>query len=299
MRRRHVNYSCLSCRAKYVIPDSRVEAAGPEGLRVRCSKCRAIMAVTTSMASTASTSKPLPARAVALPTTPVSTGVMMNPFAAAALPAAMAQMSADGHHGGASSRAITGIFMPLLSSAVPDKLEGTVHFYAAIAGRSRGPYTAKELVMLAEKGKVRAGTLVWRPGASGWKPLKQITEFDVAWLKDAVSRRKQREQEAEDIGLKRRGINPVRLQRHSSRGRPLMPALPDDAAFDGGFDAWDSALHDAPSAIPQLVGSEVSSRFEWRAPTPPGAESRGRARRLGLAVAVVIAAGLTLGSFFL
>ncbi len=293
-----MNYSCLSCRAKYVIPDSRVEAAGPEGLRVRCSKCRAIMAVTTSMAAGA---RPLPVRAVAVPTTPVSTGVMMNPFAASALPSSMA-MSADGQHGPGSSRAITGIFMPLLTSAPPDKLEGTVHFYAAIAGRSRGPYTAKELVMLAEKGKVRAGTLVWRPGASGWKPLKQITEFDVAWLKDAVSRRKQREQEAEDMGLKRRGISPIRLQRHSSLGRS-MPALPDDAAFDGGFDAgfnaWDSALHDAPSAIPQLVGSEVSSRFEWRAPTPRGAETSRRAGRLAIAVAVVIAVGLTVGSFFL
>ena len=292
-----MNYSCLSCRAKYVIPDSRVEAAGPDGLRVRCSKCRAIMAVTTSMAAGA---RPLPVRAVAVPTTPVSTGVMMNPFAASALPSSMA-ISADGH-GAGPSRAITGIFIPLLTSAAPDKLEGTLHFYAAIAGRSRGPYTAKELLMLAEKGKVRAGTLVWRPGATGWKPLKQITEFDVAWLKDAVSRRKQREQEAEDMGLKRRGISPIRLQRHSSRGRS-MPALPEDADFDGGFDgdfnAWDSALHDAPSAIPQLVGSEVSSRFEWRAPTPGGAETRTRAARLVVAVAVVIALGLTVGSFFL
>jgi predicted Zn finger-like uncharacterized protein len=279
-----VNYSCLSCRAKYVIPDSRVAAAGLEGLRVRCSRCRAIMAVTTSMGATRRPAAPKQAA----PTTPMTTGVMANPFAAMALPMSMA---ADGSHGSqvlATSRDVTGVFVSSSSEPVPAL--GAQHFFAAIAGRSRGPYTAKELVMLADKGRIRAGTLVWRPGASGWKPLKQVTDFDVSWLRDAVSRRKQREQEAEDIALKRRGISPIRLERHSSSRRPLLPALP--------ADAWDSALHDAPSAIPQLVGGAVSSQFEWRAPTPTGAEPRSRALRLALAVGVAVALGLTLAALF-
>ncbi len=276
-----MNYSCLSCRAKYVIPDSRVAAAGLEGLRVRCSRCRAIMAVTTSMAATGRPAAPKQAA----PTTSMTTGVMTNPFAAVALPMSMA---ADGPQRGVTSRDVTGVF--LSSSSEPATPLGAQHFFAAIAGRSRGPYTAKELVMLADKGRIRAGTLVWRPGASGWKPLKQVTDFDVSWLRDAVSRRKQREQEAEDMALKRRGISPIRLERHSSTRRPLLPAMPDDA--------WDSALHDAPSAIPQLVGGMVSSQFEWRAPTPTGAEPRSRALRLALAVFVAVALGLTLAALF-
>ena len=40
-----MNYGCLSCGAEYSIPDTRVQKAGVDGLRVRCSRCRAIMAV--------------------------------------------------------------------------------------------------------------------------------------------------------------------------------------------------------------------------------------------------------------
>jgi len=206
---------------------------------------------------------------------------MANPFADVALPEAL---GAGG--GGQGARQVTGVFLPLLSS-MESAREGTAHFWAAIAGRSRGPFTARELVMLAEKGRVRAGTLLWRPGASAWKPLKEITEFDVAWLRDAVARRKVREQEAAAATLAQRGIAPIRIERQTVR--PTLPALPPDA--------WESALHDAPSAIPRLVGGEATGSFEWRAPTVSGRDRRRRTGRViaagvvvGLAVAGIVAA---------
>jgi predicted Zn finger-like uncharacterized protein len=266
-----VHYRCLSCHAKYAIPDERVGAAGPDGLRVRCSKCRAIMAVT------ATTTAAVTARPTA-PTTALTTGVMMNPFADVAIPDAV---GAVGGAGGGPGRQVTGVFLPLLSSAEAAR-EGTAHFWAAIAGRSRGPFTARELVMLAEKGRVRAGTLLWRPGASAWKPLKEITEFDVAWLRDAVARRKVREREAAAAALAQRGIAPIHIERHTVRATPPLPA-----------DAWENALSDAPSAIPQLVAGESTGSFEWRAPTLSG---RARRRRTGRVVAAGIIAGLVVAA---
>lgn len=267
-----MHYRCLSCHAKYAIPDERVSAAGPDGLRVRCSKCRAIMAVT------ATTTSPVTTRAAA-PTTALTTGVMLNPFADVALPEAAGVVAGGG--GGQGARQVTGVFLPLLSSAEAAH-EGTAHFWAAIAGRSRGPFTARELVMLAEKGRVRAGTLLWRPGASNWKPLKEITEFDIAWLRDAVARRKRREGEAAAAALAQRGIAPIRIERQTVRATPPLPA-----------DAWENALSDAPSAIPQLVGGEATGSFEWRAPTLSG---RARRRRTGRVIAAGVVAGLVVAA---
>jgi hypothetical protein len=263
-----VQYRCLSCHAKYALPDERVVAAGPDGLRIRCAKCRAIMAVTSPIAAPATT-RP------AQPTTSVTTGVMASPFAHLALP--------EGRGGGGQGgREVTGVFLPLLSS-MESAHEGTTHFWAAISGRSRGPFTARELVVLAEKGRVRAGTLLWRPGASAWRPLKEITEFDVAWLRDAVARRKAREQEAAAAALVQRGIAPIRIERQTVR--PTLPPLPPDA--------WESALHDAPSAIPQLVAGEPTGSFEWRA---PAVSRHDRRRHLGRVVAAGVVVGLAVAA---
>jgi predicted Zn finger-like uncharacterized protein len=262
-----VQYRCLSCHAKYAIPDERVSAAGADGLRIRCSKCRAIMAVTATTTS-------VPVR-VAAPTTAMTTGVMANPFSDVALPEGLGA----GGGSGQGARQVTGVFLPLLSSTTSAH-EGTAHFWAAIAGRSRGPFTARELVMLAEKGRVRAGTLLWRPGASAWKPLKEITEFDVAWLRDAVARRKVREQEAAAAALAQRGISPIRIERQTVR--PTLPPLP--------ADAWERALHDAPSAIPQLAAGEATGSFEWRAPVVARRRATGRAVAAGVLVGLGLAA---------
>lgn len=173
-------------------------------------------------------------------TTAMTTGVMRNPFAALAMPDA-------GGLEGSASRDVTGIFLPMLSSLeLPQQQteQSNRLFFAAIDGRSRGAFTAREMVMLAEKGKIRANTLVWRAGAQGWKPLRSVTEFDVGWLQDAVRRRKRREQEAEKVTLHKHGITPILLERRTIRvasGPTGAPQLPNDG--------WD--LDDGPAQLPE------------------------------------------------
>ena len=281
-----MNYSCLSCAAKYSIPDARLAAAGGDGLRIRCSRCRAIMAVTTAGGRMTTSRNPRSTNAFDAfgpapeATTPVITGVIKDPFANIPAPSLQGGLST-------TSREVTGVFMPLLMAAESDasparspstsehvggsplseQLSKEHRYFAAIEGRSRGPYTPKELVMLADKGKIRGNTLLWRPGASGWVALRRVTEYDVGYLKDAVYRRKRREQEAAAAAMAKRGIVPIHLERqvHGRRQAPQIPA-----------DAWDTALDDSPalSGWPAEASSsalrapttsrKAERRFPWR-----------------------------------
>ncbi len=330
-----VDYGCLSCGAKYAIPDTRVQKAGVDGLRVRCSRCRAIMAVSSNMAGTTPTAPPprakpsandvsaahagvssssslswssssssspssSPSERASGPVSALVTGVMRNPFADVAAPAAMSANGLQSAQG--VSREVTGVFMGLLASALdgaphgefdaaptvageddlhptPERRRRIDVFYAAIEGRARGPFSSREMLVLAEKGKIRAGTLLWKSGASGWKPLKHVVDFDVSFLVDAVRTRKRREREAELLSERRLGIMPVRLERQTVR--PLLPdgagsarranapALPFDAYFDDvdAGNAPASAFHGFGNSS---VGGELSAASltpsSWRAP---------------------------------
>jgi predicted Zn finger-like uncharacterized protein len=266
-----VNYSCLSCRAKYVIPDSRVVAAGAEGLRVRCSRCRAIMAVHASSEVHARIGDD--DRVTASGTSSMSrrqhTGPRpsLNPFAA--LPV----LTSDGVAEGAS-RDVTGVFMPMLASVEAPVTEASERvFFAALDGRSRGPFTAKEMLTLADKGRLRSSTLVWRAGASGWRPIKLVTEYDVSWLLDAVKRRGRREHEHEGAALQKAGIAPILLERRAIRAATAptgAPALPLEAALDEGAGT--------------VVVPPAAAAHRWR-----------RALWLGAAVVVVVAAIASFG----
>lgn len=314
-----MNYACLSCGAKYSIPDTRVNKAGADGLRVRCSRCRAIMAVSTSMAKGhrgADDRNDVFARtggvSAAVASTPLVTGVMKNPFAEVAVPSSFSLGSMDGGAGQAISREVTGIFMPMLASVegavdndsmpptstststtTAKKLRADI-FYCAIEGRARGPFTSREMLMLAEKGKVRAGTLMWKPGATGWKPLKHVAEFDVSFLIDAVRTRKQREREAAILAEKRLGISPVRLERQTVRplssssraGSP--PSLPFDAFYDD-VDAGNQT---------QSGFSSVHEPSAWRVPGAPEAPEQPRVRPWVVALAAAVVATAAFVAFF-
>ncbi|MDP2341305.1 MAG: GYF domain-containing protein [Deltaproteobacteria bacterium] len=321
-----MNYGCMSCGAKYSIPDARLQKAGVDGLRVRCSRCRAIMAVSSTMAgssksastSTSSSASSSSAKAKKqddvfartggvsphVSTQAMVTGVIKNPFANFATPDAV---SASGGQQEVS-RDVTGIFLPMMANvddASPLELKAKAKskattsalpsgraaradvFYAAIEGRARGPYAAAEMLMLAQKGKIRASTLLWKPGCGGWKPLRHVVDFDVAMLLDAVRTRKRREREAEALAERRLGIVPVRIERQTVRplGRQ-MPALPFDAAFD----------FDDATAVPQLgPRQEISQPFLWKANGAPAPSSSWRPSGFLMAAGVfvvVVAAGL-------
>lgn len=199
---------------------------------------------------------------------------MQNPFAHFATPDAIFAGLAGQPE---ISRGVTGIFMPLMASvagsgaatasrASTNKAEV---FYAAIEGKARGPYSAAETLMLAHKGKIRASTLVWKPGCGGWKPLKRVVDFDVRVLLDAAHTCKRRERAAEELAQRRLGIVPVRLERQTVRSVGQRPrAMPPPLPFDAIFEV------DDVNALPQLgEGSEVSSPFLWRATSAPSSRA--------------------------
>lgn len=145
----------------------------------------------------------------------MATGIVANPFAAVG--------NAGAIDGVDAVRDVTGVFTPMLTGmddvpgeSSPEERSQRL-FFAAIGGRSRGPFTAKEMVTLADKGKVRSGTLVWKAGTSTWQPLRAVTAFDAGWLQDAVKRRKRKEVDAETAALDKAGITPLLLEHKAIR----------------------------------------------------------------------------------
>jgi hypothetical protein len=242
----------------------------------------------------------------------LSTGVWKNPFADVAAPATLGASGGLQRAAGVS-RAVTGVFSGVLASDLPAPSSSTRNdgnrsrvWFCAIEGRACGPYNADEMLALAHKGKVRTSTLIWRPGASGWKPLRAVDAFDVAWLLDAARQRKHAEQRAEHDLLRRRGIVPVRLERRTVRsatstanaaattagdGRAVVGAPQGAVSGDVVFDVGDGA--GALPVVEILADVDDASRtpFVWRAPTTASHSGLRRPARAGVLV-VVVGAGV-------
>lgn len=217
-----MKYACNTCGARYAIPDSRVRAAGEQGLRVRCSRCRAIMAVCLGDGGQATheedITQPLgvrrrrrrrghaPARDVAVQVLPTEVGM-----AAADAGPAPAALSASGVYRPLPGvgRGVTGLHMPKVGAAMPGR-----DWYAAFGGRARGPYSRTELELLAEQGRVRSSTLVWRPGFDAWRRVRgegKPEDVDLDWLRGIVAARKRRERAISDRAAREHGIHRLHL----------------------------------------------------------------------------------------
>lgn len=238
-----MKHACNSCGARYAIPESRVKAAGKQGLRVRCSRCRAIMAVCWSDVGAAKAdediTQPLgvrrnrmsiPARGVAAP---MHTEVGMAAADAGPAPAVLSSSGVYRPLPGVS-RSVTGLHMPSVGAAMPGR-----DWYAAFGGRARGPYSRAELELLAEQGRVRSSTLVWRPGFAGWQRVRDDGgphEGELAWLRDIVLERKRRERAASDKAAREHGIHRIHLDDLSTPKTPPLPVMPRDSAAVGDAD---------------------------------------------------------------
>lgn len=285
-----MRFACMSCGAKYSVPDGRLEAAGPAGLRVRCSRCRAIMVVSQSQGSifgeaatelgaafSAAAASRLRAanededtkkevRAVRARSSSSGGGLAVDvpSHADVVIPAALSASGVYRPMPGVT-RDVTGLFFTDLETLQREgKPVASRVWYAAIGQRPRGPYSASEMISLAQKGKVRDGTLVWRPGFASWKRVKDgdagSTE-DLSWLRNIVSARLRRERDAEERA-RARGIASLNVTRTSSGPSahgaavwsvPDMPPLPadDDSAPAAGLRATPSEERVVP--------------FQWRA----------------------------------
>lgn len=145
-------------------------------------------------------------------------------------------------------RQVTGFFFPELEELRGEarQVKSSRLWYAAIDHRPRGPFAATEMIDLAEKGKIRDATLVWRPGFAAWRKVRHGASAgspeDLSWLRKPVLARKLREIEAQDRA-QRMGIPAVSLTRSSSGGRrstwsggaeglpPPLPSADDPAAL--------------------------------------------------------------------
>jgi hypothetical protein len=274
----------MSCGAKYSVPDGRLDDAGPQGLRIRCSRCRAIMVVSGATQiprdTDEDTKKELPLKRRSPPT--ISTDSLQAEQHAADAPAAISASGVFRPMPGVH-RQVTGLFFPELEEMDAKSTASRV-WYAAIDARPRGPFSATEMVSLAEKGKIRESTLIWRPGFKTWLQVKSEISDELSWLKKIVGARRQREREAQQRAEQRLGIKPVSLTRTTSgkkssyvSGAPGMPPpLPEDAEDE----------HPALS----------SASFAWRAeempPRAPTAVRRRQRSTLALLGVVAIVVGV-------
>lgn len=328
-----MKFGCMSCGAKYSVPDQRLHTAGSAGLRVRCSRCRAIMVVaetaralhepesdappprTARFSDDEDTRKelrsPHPRRVVRAPEIMATSGdgpavtttpPVDSPGVPAALSASGVFRPLPGVH-----RQVTGLFFPELEQLKGEaKTSGSRVWYAAIDNRPRGPFSATEMLQLAEKGKLRDSTLVWRPGFSTWKKIRHGeagTAEDLTWLRKVVLARKLREMDAQERARDRLGIQPVKIARTSSgapraawAALPGMPPLPPEELDDA-----DSADVRAPTGAASLAAGLATSTtaahgadvipFAWRADELPRLERR-RSWARRLLFGVVTAAGV-------
>ncbi|MBI1947963.1 MAG: zinc-ribbon domain-containing protein [Deltaproteobacteria bacterium] len=320
-----MRFACLSCGAKYSVPDGRLEAAGAAGLRVRCSRCRAIMVVSESQRAVFSgavaegpnvfglrhgkgaavnededTKKEV--RVVRRRSSSSGGGLAVETSGErdVEIPAALSASGVFRPMPGVT-RDVTGLFFSDLDTLKREgKPVASRVWYAAIGNRPRGPFSASEIISLAQKGKVREATLVWRPGFSAWKRVKDGYaggSEDLSWLGNIVSARQRRERDAEERAAAR-GIASLQVTRTSAGPRSLhgsvhgsavwsvpdMPALPPDD-------------DDAPPAraLPVAPADRLVP-FQWRAeetaPRAVGVRRSGDALLWALALsaaAVVVA----------
>ena len=286
-----MRFKCMSCAARYSVPDDRVDAAGRGGLRIRCSACRAVMVVARDHPSVM----------------PVIVDGAQPRDSHAPAPAALSPSGVYRALPGVE-RDVTGLHF----AAPPPERASARIWYAAVGGRARGPYAATEMLALVDDGRIQGGSLVWRPGFAAWQRVRSDDESaegsDLQWLARAVKERRRRELRAQDDAEKR-GIRRVRLPsapsspsppvRASGGGLRVLPAGR-RSARDVGSD-FDATVADEPIPLttPKRAGAP-SLPPTLRPIAPPSLPTSTRtmplpvlrARAAGRRVAVVVVAAV-------
>lgn len=321
-----MKYACMSCDTRYDIPDEKIAEKEPNGLRIRCRTCRAIMVVSlarrldedesedvTAPALVRRRQKPRQAHS-ARPGAGLASRTSSQPQVDAE--AAMAAGGFDlpdftGVHAanGLDGKSLeipatttergdvvakSGIFRSLtgvhLSPAAAKKDRAI--WFAALGGKPRGPYTAKEMKRLAEQGRVRGSTLVWGPSLNEWSQVRSRTgeKRELAWLRDVVIARKHHERAAQNRAQEVHGITRLQLEPQQLKSTPPPPLPLDDESTDSEFhaDAVFGPTH-LGSVSPALVGSDDGERGH-------GGNGDGNANDRGFPMAALIAVGLLTGA---
>lgn len=230
-----VKYSCNSCGKRYSIPQERVTAAGPEGLRIRCSRCRAIMAIAdgdgeaTGDWSRDEVTEPQRLRSKPTVLSPEAVHMVTDdllPDAPGPEPAARSESGVYRPLPGVE-REVTG--MHLIAADDAEQRE----WYAAFGGRARGPFSREEMKLLARKGRIAGSTLVWKPGFGAWHRVQEHNhsgEHDLLWLRSLLETRRRRERKGALSAEAAAGITRMRMRKGEFlEPRKTPPPIPGDA----------------------------------------------------------------------
>ncbi len=87
-------------------------------------------------------------------------------------------------------------------------------WYASIENEAKGPFTEDEVLLLAEMGRVRGSTYMWRPGFSEWLPIRtgQKEHGMLEPFRQTVIQRKIYEQSLAERAAQKAGINATYIQ---------------------------------------------------------------------------------------
>ncbi len=212
------------------------------------------------------------------------------------------------------TRSLTGVTLP--RPKLLKKKRDPRMWFAAIDGKPRGPYSRAEVESLAEQGRIRGRTRMWRPGFKGWVRVRTGEDESeaLAWVREIVLERKRAEREAAEQARAALGVSMIDLSAPRDE-RPLdglPPPLPMDAALeelpaayrtyheDGGYDDANEVFRSPTPVLSPL-------REEWSPSEHHAAFGARRRRRrwvlMALAVVLVavvsfytVPALLTLGS---
>jgi hypothetical protein len=272
-----MRFGCTTCGKTYEIPDARVRAAGVAGLRVRCKKCRAIMAIDTRTAIDGRATRAvvesgdeivvrahaersarsasildidrLPDTEHDLPTrrrapsssAPELTDIRGLDERPGPLPAVFGASGELVPLPGVE-RSLSGV--KLARRAKRSRVEDDVWF-AAIDGRARGPFTRAELAQLADEGRVRGRTLVWRPGMPAWTRVRsgEVDDASLQWLRDVVIQRKREELLVAGRAQRKMGIHAIVLDDDTAR-LTLPPPAPDERGVASASPLLDAVFAD-------------------------------------------------------
>lgn len=239
--------SCASCGTQYTVADERLQSlSSTRSVKVRCQNCHTPIVVT-ARGSVAP---------VAMTSSHAAFSQDSGSWSGARTPAQIQH----------AKRNVTGMHFTY------QQREPLAQWYAVIGGRARGPFTPMEMLLLAEKGKVREGTHMWKQGLSTWhKSSDEVWNQDdhMKRVRKTIADRKMREHEALQHSSKNMHVLGNASSQYGVRTlefqEPTLHNLNDGAAVRV---APVGAPHPS-SLLPgilQISDHDTPLPFEWRAP---------------------------------
>lgn len=170
-------FSCDGCGTTYSIPDERVLG---RVLKVRCKRCREVVEVIG-------------------PPSPNAPGAL-EPALQVSVDSLRKHQDLERHAvvGAELEHRLNGVHLPAQLSDVKKVLEPKVGlgddgehvWFAGIKGRTIGPLSRDDLVIMAKRGTVHERTYVWRAGMPSWQRVERGS--NLAFLRQEVQARRER-----------------------------------------------------------------------------------------------------------